>query len=418
MVNKSNFTIFFLYFYTFLYLFNPGNFFSFNLLYILFGFSLIYFVLNKGFFIKIISYKRVLVLISTCLIFIFYMLISHLFGGSDALIRGYSFFVLLMNLCCAITILGIYFKIYSLNLDDFLSFLIKIIFIQLLFVLLAVCVPAFRDWVLMTARQDDIFRISNDAGSGLRSFGFSNGYTSTFPMLLGLFGLIVFKFFLIRPKVREKIYYFITFCFLIFSIVLNARSGLIPIFLLLFFLPLDLLKIKNIKSSLILIFCFLILFFLAFPFIKINEDYLFRLMQGFDELNDLSQGSKTGTFATLSDMFFFPQSVSGVLFGEGHRIFGANNRGSDLGLIQDIFMFGLLPLTILLIMLIYIFFPVFRMFYYKYGFIFTLIFILSLILYYVKGVNFYANEVQSLMFILLIFSLLYGSVKKTNSNFG
>ncbi|MGR2922582.1 hypothetical protein [Acinetobacter sp. CE-15] len=411
MLANSFFSKTFLYLYAFLYIFNPGNFFSFNLMYLLGVFAIGYFFINISQTLIYLSSKRVLIFISICLLFFMYLFVLYLFGADDALLRGYSFLLIILSLLCALTILSIYSKIYSCNFKDFCDFIIKVGAIQLFFVILALTVPAFRDWTLATARQNSIQDISNDFGSGLRSFGLATGYTSTFPMLMGLCSLLSIYYFIFSKKISEKITYLFLFLGMILSVILNARIGLVPIALWLIVSPLYLLYKRKVKLFILLV----LMFSLGFIFIGIDylqTDYFFRLMQGVEELKKLSEGKSTGTFETLSYMWFFPEDIMHFLWGEGKIIVGAYPVGSDIGLIQDIFMFGLVPTVFLGFILLYFLNPLFKNISKTFGTFFFLIFICSLFLYYLKGMNFYSNEVSNTVLLLAVFSIFtYNDMK-------
>lgn len=391
----------FLYIFSFLYIFNPGNFAPFNLLYVLGLFSFFYLYLNKITLFKFLSNKRIFLLIFICLVYFLYLLVQYFFGGNDAILRAYSFIILIVSLLCSLTVIIVFEKTYSLNFYNLMKFIVVVALIQLFFVYLSVLVPSFREWTLSTARQSDILTISNDAGSGLRSFGLASGYTSTFPMVMGVCALFSFYLFVLNKNIKDKLFYFIIFLLIVFSVILNARVGLVPIGLMLIFSPIFLLR-NDKKNFLILSVILSVILFL--PNINIgNSDYFFRFVQGLNEFDSLLDGKKTGTFETLSGMWFFPSSTLGLLFGDGYKILGASPRGSDIGIVQDIYMFGVIPSFILGCAITYIFYPLIGYLRNKCGLFFTSILVVSLVIYYLKGMGFYANDVINLLFIMLSF---------------
>lgn len=98
----------FLYIYSFLFFFNPGNFFSFNLLYVLGFISVGYFFVVRGEFLNYISNKRILTLFVVCLFFVIYLVFLYLMGAEEALVRAYSFILIMISLFCVLTIFSIY----------------------------------------------------------------------------------------------------------------------------------------------------------------------------------------------------------------------------------------------------------------------------------------------------------------------
>lgn len=404
----------FLYIYSFLFFFNPGNFFSFNLLYVLGFISVGYFFVVRGEFLNYISNKRILTLFVVCLFFVIYLVFLYLMGAEEALVRAYSFILIMISLFCVLTIFSIYKRVYSTDLSAVIQFFVGLGIIQLFFVILAVLIPEFREWTLITARQAEIHTISNDAGSGLRSFGLASGYTSTFPMFMGLCALFATYLFLNCSGFIKKILYLTVVIGFLLSIILNARIGFVPIAIFIFFAPLYLLY-KG-KATVFLLVPVLGLILLTSNTSLYKSSYFDRFFQGVEEIKLLTEGNSTGTFETLSHMWFFPSDLLDFFFGLGVNIIGRYPRGSDIGFVQDVFMYGFLMTIFLGFILLYVSLPLIRRFSKAFGFVFIFSFLGALFFYYLKGMNFYANEVCGMVLFLIVFTCLSRENNFSRSN--
>ena len=406
--SKNNFFKIFLYLYTFLFIFNPSNFSSFNLIYLLSFFSILYFIFNRKVFFKYFKNKKVFSLLFLCVYLCVYMLALYMTGSEDALYESYVILIVIMAILCGLVIVDMFKKIYGFNFLKFIEFIIRVGLIQFFFVALSVFYPEFREWVLNTSRQEDLESISNSEFSGLRSFGLSLGYTSTLPMFMGVCSLLSFYFFIVKENIKSKLFYFFaTFAFLI-SVVLNARIGLVPISICLITLPFFFVfnLRKKAKTLVFLILSVLVSFSLSFSTL-LTSDYLVRFMAGLDEIDSLLGGKATGNFEALLGMWFFPDSKTDFIFGQGFKVFGSNSKGSDIGLVRDIYMYGFLNVLIVTAVLFYSSNPLLKTFKKYFGYLFLFSFVFSFFAFYFKGLLFSSNEVMNLFFILLVFCIFY-----------
>ena len=62
---------------------------------------------------------------------------------------------------------------------------------------------------------------------GVRSFGLSQNYTSSLPMLMGVYTIFTLYYFFYEKKINIKLYYLILTVGFGLSVVLNARIGAI-----------------------------------------------------------------------------------------------------------------------------------------------------------------------------------------------
>lgn len=401
----------FLYIYTFLFIFNPSIFSKINLVFLLSPLAIFFLLLAPLTYKKYLSNRRVFLFIVVNTLFFIFLFSYYLTGALDSLPRAYSFIFLILNSICAMTVYFLYQRIYDKKISSVMNFILRIAGIQIVFVILTLWLPGFREWVLLSAREESIYNIANDLGAGLRSYGLASGYTSSFPMFMGICSLISIYFFNISRSIISKIKYLILTMLLLLSVILNARIGLFPIVIWTVLSPLYYLYRRNIKLLfLILIFVLIIPYFLM-KYNVLNSELFFRINQGIEEIVQLINGNITGTFETLYDMWFFPKNALDLLFGQGINIVGANTNSSDIGFIQDVYMYGLIPTFLLIIFLIYFFKPLSMLMRKRFGIIFNIVFFLSLIAYYMKGMTFYSNEVVNTLIFLAVFAIF--TYKKT-----
>lgn len=405
MVNFKYLNNFFLYVFAFLFIFNPTIFFDFNLIYILFVVSLIYLLFNFNKLVFFISNKRVFILISYIFFMIFYCLILYFLFNEDALYRAYTLLLLLMALLISFTIVCVYKKTYGFDFNLFIKFLINIGVIQIVIVIFTIISPELREFILSAARQEDtmLLDIANNE-VGVRSFGLSQNYTSSLPMLMGVYTIFTLYYFFYEKKINIKLYYLILTVGFGLSVVLNARIGAIPIVLsfLIFYLSL-IFQFYKINKFYFFVFA---TFFISILFYFLNgymgSELLRRFKFGMEEVLLLLNGEMSGTFLALKDMLVFPSTTINFLFGQGYETFGKNSLSSDIGFVRDIFMFGLVGV----VFQIFVFLYVFNNKLLKLNKLIYIILVLSLLAYYFKGLIFSANELHNFLLLLLSFVIM------------
>ena len=172
---------------------------------------------------------------------------------------------------------------------------------------------------------------------------------------------------------------------LFISIIFNARIGMAPVIMSgLVLIVFSKQRFKLISASVIFIFIFTN-YILITSFSVQNEESIEWGLTFFQETIDLLGGKKTyHTYSELStSMTFFPDTLLGLFFGEGRRIFGTNiYQNSDIGYIQQIFLGGLFYLTLLLMFLWYLFKKAYK---YTEDKMLLIIFILTLLVVNYKG---------------------------------
>ncbi|ELH8888555.1 hypothetical protein Q8349_002147 [Vibrio cholerae] len=405
-------------FYVFAFLFNPTVFIEFNFIYIL---TLIAFIFGIPYFKQykaLLFDKRIFLYLSFIVYLVFYLCLLTYFGGSDSLYSAYNYTLLVSSLFCAFFIVVTYCKLYGSSLNNFISFILSFGVFQLIFVFLMVVMPEFRDFILMNIRDKELIEISDFYGSK-RSFGLANGYTSTFPMLMGVFAL----FFMVKKKSTRSVDFKYSInltlaLMLAFSVILNARTGLLPIlifsFLSLAFFFLNKRSFFLLISMLPLVFVFLI--FVSFLDLE-YEPYFKSLLWAIDEVFALLEGNRIGTFHFLEKMFHLPSDTISLLFGTGNSVFGQQKNflySSDIGFIRDVYMFGLINSLLLICVFYNLSKPFFLYTKRVYGRFFFTSLIVSVFLFYFKGATLAASELYNFFVLMSVFSIYSCNVTKGN----
>lgn len=414
--NGSNMVILrktFLAFFVFFYIFNPTNFTSFNFYFILIIASLFYCIFYSKDFKKIFLSKSYVYFILFHLYLVSYIVLINYLTGGNSIYRIYVIALLLSLLPSAFLIVREFSILYKLNIDSFMGFFIKIVCLQLLFVILSILYPELRILILSTSRDPELLEVSSMAA--LRSFGLANGYTSTFPMFMGVFALFVMHYFAVEKKTFNSLFYLTVFILLTVTIILNARIGLLPIVLILIYLLLTL-SLKKISMKFFLISGIAFLAFNLATKIEIDA-YVERTMWAVEEIYFLMGGDLTGTFYVLSHMLVLPDSYSSFLLGSGSDVFGDNSPysfSSDIGLIKDVHIFGMINLMVYSFILFVFFRKLMHEIMLKFGIHFAVILVISFLAYYFKGSIFAASETINFLIILSVF-YSFSSIKTKES---
>lgn len=399
----------FLFFYIFLFIFNPTVFANFNLMYLLILIATINLIKNWNNFKKIIMTKYVLAYLGMLIYLILYLLILSIKNLSDAFYEAYNYSLVFGALLCGVYIIVELKKLYILNWES-LNYILFIIFsIQLLFIILTLISNDFRNWILITSRFENL-KIISEEFNAFRSYGLANGFTSTFPMALGLFSLLLIGNYYYKSLCINyfDLKYNLIFLLTIIGIVLNGRIGLFPF--LLFLIIFSVFKINNLRFLKLIwkLLMFFIISILFIIFLELDiEIYLKRFTWGFNEFLELLSGNVVGTFETLLVMIHFPTDINTFLFGSGIKVFGNSQHefSSDIGFIRDIYMFGVLNLVLLFFIVIYFSIPLVKTLNFHYSKIFTIIFFISFLVFYLKGSTWSSSELHSLFILLSLFSI-------------
>lgn len=314
---------------------------SFNLIHVLAAMAIMYIVSSP-------SARRLLADIydkSKCLI------LAYVICAGVCLLNGtpqtlLNFFAVLIEIIpISVAIVSIYKKQYQQLLND----IVWASSLQAFISLVTFLVPSLQAIIIarmVAVGYSDIF----DFMAGWRMYGLSRELTFAMPITQSIIASICLYFGLLKNKK-----YFIPIPFLVFSSIINARTGMVVFALGFIIVLLSVYRFK-ISSMLYLILgipIVLFVFSLFSALLSRNELTTDWLMAGFDDINSFARGEeldeKGSYFITATDAskYKVPDSFSQLLFGTGERLQGSNRRyKTDIGLINDIWTGGLVYLIL------------------------------------------------------------------------
>jgi len=179
-----------------------------------------------------------------------------------------------------------------------------------------------------------------------RGFGLSED-------LVGGYGMIQGAILALGIAYLDKYKWFVFFYpFMFISIMLNARTGIIValIGLIIYVYRRKRLGSVFVISAVVMLFVFMVGRILSMGFL--SDESLAFIMKFFEELNEVQEaGSMEGSDtyeALMGDGFKHPDSLIGMIIGDGYQIMG-NKKGvsSDVGYFNQLFYGGLIYCTIL-----------------------------------------------------------------------
>jgi hypothetical protein len=242
-------------------------------------------------------------------------------------------------------------------------------------------------------------------GQEYRGFTLSEGASYSYGIIQGL--ILVFCLL----SVRENLLYALPILPLFISIIFNSRIGLAPVAIGFFLMFVS----RQMKFQYLIYITILIGFGYWFvndsSFAKQNSDSLEWSLSIFEDTSNLLKGEDDNSnYSVLSNqMFFLPDEMIGVLFGEGKDVFMGLDRNSDMGYVIQIFRGGVFYLLILLLFLWLIFKKCYLVAPDK---IFSSLFLLTILIVNIKGD---ALFVSSGFFRLFVFYYIY-SLSIVNKN--
>lgn len=248
--------------------------------------------------------------------------------------------------------------------------------------------------------------VINQLGSH-RLFGFSSNLTFTMPIFQALMAIIGLYLGLIKNKK-----YLLIVPLLVFSSLINART---PIIILIIGIIFVIIKTKVKFNKLVMFFIIISLvfgFYLAFDHLFQNRsETIDWIIDGFDEIiNFFIYGNSEGFFFTylVDPKTYKVPSGFGWLFGVGTRSLNDSGIGasSDIGLINDIWMGGIIHT-------IFIYLTIILGIVKSYNeanrnkneiakFV-ILVISFSMVIANIKGIVVYTNELTTLMLIIYVF---------------
>lgn len=231
-----------------------------------------------------------------------------------------------------------------------------------------------------------------------RGYGLSDGLLFSYPVIQG-FSLS----FILLGFYRSKAYYFFIL-FLFVSIIVNARSGFVPILvaimILLFY------NFKNIIKILIVGGVFVLLTFDIFSqFLEENEMLKTATewsMTSFEIIEDFFSGKKTENVdVLLSDMIIWPEDFLTWIIGSGNYLFTGFSKTTDIGYLLRLNYGGVIYILIFIFLWLYMALRLYRI-----NKIMTLLLFLSLLYLNFKGDFFIVNPASRFFFLIYVICVL------------
>lgn len=283
--------------------------------------------------------------------------------------------------------------------------------------LLAVLVPSFNTFLRGIQSFQEYAGVSDmvETQSGYRFFGLASNLVSGYGFVQGILAslclLKIARKRLIRIREnrfvkvnREGWFYVFAFFALLLSVVVNARTGLFPVILTALFLLLRSLRKRDVRTfvkigiGVAAVAVAFVVLLKVFPEIAAFALDFFLQISGF--LGDSGIGS-----SAYGTMLKFPDTLTGIVFGEGRSIF-LEEMGyrSDIAYVNQLFMGGLVFVAALLVYE----FIVYRKICKRSGtFLFPTVCFLSLLIFNYKGTAFYATNAVVKFWMLYYFALVY-----------
>lgn len=200
---------------------------------------------------------------------------------------------------------------------------------------------------LIVYENDNYWVVNN-----IRGFGLSSGLFFDYGIILS----VIIVLYFIRGKKNILFYTFLPLMFV--SIMFNARTGLITLFV-----GLIIALISKSKGKWVMILgCIILSLYLLkilFPLLGVSDESAKWIADFFDEIliivstGDLAQGNTAGTL--MGNMVVLPQNLGSWIFGTGKSIYLANTHNSDVGFFIQLNYGGLIYCFLMLLLVLYVF---------------------------------------------------------------
>lgn len=180
-----------------------------------------------------------------------------------------------------------------------------------------------------------------------RAFALTGQSSFAMPILHSIFAILVLNKAANQRKAFRRIFLLFFSILLFFSAAINARTSILVFIIGIVISIINRREIIKTKTRILLYIVASIaaIFFIILPFVfNLSENTLLWIMEGADEVNELSKGSNTGTFSILLDKSWWklPDSFICTIFGKGSDVLtGFKGYNSDVGYINDIWLGGL-----------------------------------------------------------------------------
>lgn len=312
-------------------------------------------------FLKLILFLFVYLLIIT--------LIDSIFIESKDLLSNRLRCINQLLVLTSVQLLNIYYIItysqkYEYTFQEMFRLIIYAGIIQGCLAVVAFVSPTIRAYFLrnMSSVFDSEWTLQR------RGYGFSQVLLDTFG-----YGMALLSGYLLLTKSKIKIAGIISFLLMTFAIFMNARTGIIVLFIaiIIYFLKANnlltgILKILLTSVFLVTIYLFVLPWFINWAS-NCNSYTIKWIANPISEIfGVISGGGKTTDLETLSfisNIINLPQNIFELIFGSGHSVYGTKivlGFSTDIGYYNMIWIYGIFGTILWYIMMIYLFFNAFQ----------------------------------------------------------
>lgn len=204
--------------------------------------------------------------------------------------------------------------------------------IQVVFVILSMLFPEFRNWIVSNAETNE-FENLYSAVSLFRIYGWAMGYTSSMPRFQGLCVIIAYALGVFKsPK------YFLLIPLFLLSILVNARSAIISVFIVSIIIILIKFRTRPLRQVFNIIFivllCYLFVYIVKYKAESSTSlDAWVWVYDAIEQTVDFVKygevASKTNLGHLTETMWFMPKGLGEFLVGSGVDAYSTGR--SDIG---------------------------------------------------------------------------------------
>lgn len=257
-------------------------------------------------------------------------------------------------------------KKYSLR--DIIAVLVLAGLIQGACAIMAFLIPTIRSYFLMFGDQE---LFSKEYFLLLRGYGFSINLLDTFGYGMGLIG----SYLIFSKCIKNKIFYFIALCIILFTILVNARTGIVILGL---GILINIILTSSLRKSFRRIILLSIILSLTISQINQVLDSLSKsqnntvawVASGMSQMTNLLGASGNADQMGIDEVSFIdnfiepPKILFQYLFGTGHHVYDTKKSlgfRTDIGYLNMIWEFGIIGTSIVLIAMVsFLFYPFFK----------------------------------------------------------
>lgn len=391
----------------FIYIYMPPLF-SVEILYILAPLSWALLILRYYKELKnIIFTKQVFLFILGLFISILLLSITNLFTTKQFYNANQILTIILNSLPCAIIITILLIK-EKYDIYNFFRLLLNASLIQGIFAMIMFFYPDFKQLILKLFYSSYLDHYSLSYWSQYRINGLARNLMFATPIVQGFLAAIA-----IWLTVKKSIKFILYAPIILFSAVINARTGLVVFVICLFIILISNTRINKILPNIKIILLIIILLPISrilFYTIESTSPFIAEWIKGaIMETESLIKGEKLGYYEAASEMVFFP-SIYEFFVGTGRHYFGSKyiNLTTDIGYVNDLFLGGIFFAIILYSSFFYLFISTWRK-NNQINFTLIILMIVTMLLANIKGFAFRQNEFVNLFIII---SLVLINIKK------